>query len=108
MKCIHCGTDSKLRERTAKRCPKCKHPFGFEPTSDPARVTDGQFKKAIDRVSGDGKVLFTERHLWYEFNRRWMKPGFWRSPYGALPFAGAGPALLAALGIIKVAVFPLA
>ena len=108
MKCIHCGTDSKLRERADKRCPKCRHPFAFEPTSDALRVTDAQFKHAVERVSGDGKVRFTERNLWYEFNRRWMKPGFWRSPYGALPVAGASPALLAALGILKVAVLPLA
>jgi DNA-directed RNA polymerase subunit RPC12/RpoP len=27
MKCIHCGTDSKLRERAGKRCPVCRHPF---------------------------------------------------------------------------------
>ncbi|HEU4562660.1 MAG TPA: hypothetical protein VFS20_32825 [Longimicrobium sp.] len=97
MKCIHCGTDSKLRERSDGRCPRCQHRFAFEPTSDSLRVTDGQFKNAVDRVSSDGKVLFTERHLWYEFNRRWMKPGFWRSPWGALPFAGA------ALGVIQAA-----
>lgn len=84
MKCIHCGTDSKLRERKDKRCPRCKHPFAFEPTADSLRVTDGQFKNAVDRVSGQGKVLFTDRQLWYEFNRRWMKPGFWRTLFGRL------------------------
>ncbi|HEY0022247.1 MAG TPA: hypothetical protein VGB24_05035 [Longimicrobium sp.] len=89
MKCIYCGTDSKLRQRTEGRCPGCRHPFAFEPTRDPYKVTDGQFENAMERVSGNGKVLFTERHLWYEFNRRWMKPGFWRSLYGKLAFAGA-------------------
>ncbi|HYR12488.1 MAG TPA: hypothetical protein VEQ60_32165 [Longimicrobium sp.] len=108
MKCIHCGRDSRLRERKDKRCPKCHHRFAFEPTTDPHKVTDGQFRNAIGRVSGEGKVQFTERQLWYEFNRRWMKPGFWRSPFGALPVAGAGPGVLAALGVIKVAVFPVA
>jgi hypothetical protein len=83
MKCIHCGTDSKLRERTDKRCPRCRHPFAFEPTTDPHRVTDGQFRNAIGRVSGEGKVQFTERQLWYEFNRRWMKPGFLRNVLSA-------------------------
>jgi DNA-directed RNA polymerase subunit RPC12/RpoP len=108
MKCIHCGTDSKLRERTDKRCPRCKHPFAFEPTTDSYKVTDGQFKNAVDRVSGTGKVQFTERELWYEFNRRWMRPGFWRSPFGVLPFAGAGSALLAVGNIIHIAVVPMA
>ncbi|HEX6370491.1 MAG TPA: hypothetical protein VF006_16330 [Longimicrobium sp.] len=108
MKCIHCGTDSRLRERTDKRCPKCHNRFAFEPTSDPYRVTDGQFKNAIDRVSGDGKVSFTERQLWYEFNRRWMKPPFWRSPYGVLPVVGASPALVALLAGVHLAAFPIA
>jgi hypothetical protein len=84
VKCIHCGSDSKLRDRKDKRCPRCKHPFAFEPTADTLRVTDGQFRNAVDRVSGNGKVLFTDRQLWYEFNRRWMKPGFWRALFGRL------------------------
>lgn len=101
MKCIHCGADSMLRERPRNRCPGCLHLFAFEPTSDPHRVTDGQFKNAIDRISGDGKVHFTERQLWYAFNRRWMKPAFWRSPYGALPVAATGSALFAAVSGIQ-------
>jgi DNA-directed RNA polymerase subunit RPC12/RpoP len=96
MKCIYCGADSKLRERTNGRCPRCRHPFAFEPTKDRYKVTDTQFERAVERVSGEGKVQFTERHLWYEFNRRWMKPGFWRRPWGALPFAGAGTGAVAA------------
>jgi hypothetical protein len=108
MKCIYCGTDSRLRDRTARRCPNCRHPFAFEPTKDPHRVTDGQFKNAIERVSGGGAVRFTEQNLWYEFNRRWMNPGFWRRPYTVLPLAGASPAVLTALGIIKAAVLPVA
>jgi hypothetical protein len=108
MKCIHCGTDSKLRERADRRCPKCKHRFAFEPTADPHNVTDGQFKNAVDRVSGTGKVQFTERELWYEFNRRWMHPGLWRSPFGVLPVVGAAPGVLAVLDVIHVTIFPAA
>jgi hypothetical protein len=89
MKCIHCGTDSPRRYRLDGRCYKCKHLFAFEPTKDSSRVTDGHFKAAIDRVSGEGRVRFTERALWFEFNRKWMKPRLWRSPYGWFPLAGA-------------------
>ena len=78
-----------LRHRKDGRCSICKHRFAFEPTRERPRVTDGQFLAAIDRVSGDGRLHFTERALWYEFNRKWMKPGFWRRPYGRLPLAGA-------------------
>ncbi|HLM66527.1 MAG TPA: hypothetical protein VK358_03325, partial [Longimicrobium sp.] len=89
MKCIQCGAESMRRHRKDGRCSICKHRFAFEPTKDANRVTDGQFMAAIDRVSGDGRLHFTERALWYEFNRKWMQPGFWRRPYGRLPLAGA-------------------
>ncbi|HEY0016560.1 MAG TPA: hypothetical protein VGC13_09590 [Longimicrobium sp.] len=100
MKCIHCGTDSRRRERSAGRCPRCGHPFAFDPTLDRYKVTDTQFQSAVDRVSGGGKVQFTELSLWYEFNHRWMKPGFWRSPFGALPFVGAGSGVVAGQDIM--------
>jgi hypothetical protein len=106
MKCIHCGTDSKLKDRADGRCPKCKHQFAFEPTKDAYRVTDGQLKSAVERVSGDQRVMFTERQLWYEFNRKWMKPGFWRQPYGWLPTLGLGPVALGAMGVLKLALIP--
>ena len=91
MKCIHCGTDARLRERKDGRCPKCRHPFAFEPQTDPHRYTDEQFKKAIDRVSGDGKVRFTERHLWYEVHRAWKSFRVVREAYIV-----AAPALVGA------------
>lgn len=102
MKCIHCGTDSKRKDRTDGRCPGCKHRFAFEPATDANRVTDPQFKAAIGRVSGEGSVQFTERALWYEFNRKWMAPGFWRSPYGWLPLLGVVPAALSTVGVLPL------
>jgi hypothetical protein len=102
MKCIHCGTDSKLKDRADGRCPKCKHQFAFEPTTDTHRVTDGQLKAAIDRLSGESRVMFTERELWYEFNRKWMQPNAWRSPYGCLPLLGVLPAVLALAGVLDM------
>jgi hypothetical protein len=48
-------------------------------------------------------VRFTERELWYEFNRKWMKPGFWRQPYGWLPTLGLGPVALGATGVLEAA-----
>ncbi|HYR12489.1 MAG TPA: hypothetical protein VEQ60_32170 [Longimicrobium sp.] len=100
MKCIQCGSDSRRRDRLGGRCPRCRRKFAFEPATDRLKVTDAQFRNAVDRVSGSGKVQFTELSLWYEFNRRWMKPGFWRSPFGALPFVGAGCGLVPGREII--------
>jgi DNA-directed RNA polymerase subunit RPC12/RpoP len=103
MKCIYCGADSKLRDRAAGRCPRCQHRFAFEPTKDRYKVTDGQFESAVERVSGGGKVQFTGRQLWYEFNRKWMKPGAWRHSYTGLVagVAVATPAVLGAMGAIQ-------
>ncbi|HEY0016561.1 MAG TPA: hypothetical protein VGC13_09595 [Longimicrobium sp.] len=103
MKCIYCGADSRLRDRTGGRCPRCRHRFAFEPTTDRYKVTDTQFESAVERVSGGGKVQFTGRQLWYEFNRKWMKPGSWRRSYTALvaAVAVATPAVLGAMGEIQ-------
>ena len=35
-----------------------------------------------ESVSGDGSRSFTERQLWYEFNRRMLRKTFWRAPWG--------------------------
>lgn len=76
MKCIYCSSDTKYKVRAANggRCGACRHEFAFEPNSDPLRVTDGLFQRIAKDVSGDGSLFFTERQLWYEFNRRlWRK-----------------------------------
>lgn len=68
MKCVVCGHDSKYRERGGGKCPSCNHLFVFEPTrGDP--FTDMAFKKAIDRVSANGKVRWVLDHLYYELLR---------------------------------------
>ncbi len=75
MKCIHCGSDTTYPvRRSTGKCGKCQHPFAFEPKTDPLKVTDGLFEKIIKGVSSDGKLWYTEFQLWYEFNRRAVKP----------------------------------
>ncbi|HEX8274645.1 MAG TPA: hypothetical protein VF615_18555 [Longimicrobiaceae bacterium] len=82
MKCIHCGTDTRGPDRTSNggRCAGCRHLFAFEPLKDPLGVTDTQFQAAVQRVSGDGNVAFSDRQLWFELNRKWMRPVFWSTP----------------------------
>lgn len=76
MKCIHCGTDSTYNDRgKEKRCKACKHPFAFEPRTDTRSVTDPYFQKSIENVSAKGTLRFTERQLWWEFNRKWARSG---------------------------------
>ncbi|MBD0275629.1 MAG: hypothetical protein ICV73_27340, partial [Acetobacteraceae bacterium] len=109
MKCIHCGTDTRGKDRASNggRCQGGKHRFAFEPLKDPLGMTDGQFHAAVQRVSPDGNVAFSDRQLWYELNRKWMRPSFWRAPFpwiavGTGPAAGAAAVLLS----LKVALFP--
>ena len=74
MKCIQCGVDNKLRERSANlgRCKACGHPFAFEPktVSNPRQCTDTFFAKLIQDLSVNDTLFFTEKQLYYLLNRR--------------------------------------
>lgn len=98
MKCIHCSSDTtyKVRSTNGGRCGACRHEFAFEPKSNGLGVTDGLFVRVVKDVSGDGSVFFTERQLWYEFNRRLWRKTPSVSGGAALGFAsGLGGVVLA-------------
>ncbi|MDF5709933.1 MAG: hypothetical protein PUP90_20260 [Nostoc sp. S4] len=73
MKCIQCGTDNKLKDRTVNqgRCIKCNHPFAFEPTSmGKVKITDPMFAKVLSDISANNTLFFTQKQLFYFFNSR--------------------------------------
>jgi len=73
MKCIQCGTDNKLKDRTANqgRCSKCNHAFVFEPTAMGAvTFTDPFFAKAIADISVNNTLFFTPKQLLYLLDER--------------------------------------
>ncbi len=73
MKCIKCGTDNNLKDRTASggRCTSCNHPFVFEPTTmTGVKVTDPRFQKAIDDLSANNTLFFTPTQLAYFLDKR--------------------------------------
>ncbi|MEA5581032.1 hypothetical protein VB620_06725 [Nodularia harveyana UHCC-0300] len=73
MKCIKCGTDNNLKDRTRNqgRCIKCQHQFVFEPTSmGTIRITDPFFAKAIADISANNTLFFTPKQLFYILNNR--------------------------------------
>lgn len=87
MKCTHCSTDTKYKDRLSNgnRCAGCRHPFAFEPKSATTLgMTDGLFARIIKDVSGDGQVSFTDRQLWYEYNRRMLRKRYWRGAWGTV------------------------
>ena len=66
MKCIRCGTDNNLRERTNNqgRCKNCSHLFAFEPAiMNEVKLTDGFFAKAINDISANETLYFTQKQL---------------------------------------------
>lgn len=76
MKCINCGTDNKLKDRTANqgRCIKCNHLFAFEPTSmSNVQITDPFFAKAIADISANNTLFFTPKQLLYFLDNRLAK-----------------------------------
>ncbi|HXG67644.1 MAG TPA: hypothetical protein VNO70_21255 [Blastocatellia bacterium] len=73
MKCIKCGTDNNLKDRTANngRCKSCKHRFTFDPkASKEITFTDPFFANTIRLISAENTLFFTPRQFYYFFNGR--------------------------------------
>lgn len=76
MKCINCGTENNYRERVAnyRHCKNCSHRFVFEPqTMTDVRFTDNFFAKLISDISANNSFKFTNKQLYYFFNKRLIK-----------------------------------
>ncbi|MBE9248769.1 hypothetical protein IQ226_06195 [Dolichospermum sp. LEGE 00240] len=79
MKCIKCGTDNNLKDRTANqgRCTKCNHPFAFEPTAmGNLKITDPLFAKIISDISAKNTLFFTAKQLLYFLDGRLRNKSF--------------------------------
>ena len=73
MKCIRCGTDNNLKDRTAHAggCSKCNHAFVFEPTNmKDVKFTDSFFAKAIADISVNNTLFFTPKQFLYFLDKR--------------------------------------
>jgi DNA-directed RNA polymerase subunit RPC12/RpoP len=87
MKCINCGTDNNLKDRTANygKCIKCGHRFVFEPTSmGTIKITDPMFAKTISDISVNGTLAFTPKQLFYFLDSRFKQKSFNVSGFGCL------------------------
>lgn len=78
MKCVQCGTDNNLNDRTSHsgRCKQCNHRFVFEPSAESnprLKFTDVFFQKAIQDISNNGTLHFTLKQLQYLLDRRLNK-----------------------------------
>ena len=80
MKCVNCGTDNNLKDRTANqgRCKQCNHPFAFEPTTmSGLKITDSMFAKALVDISVNETLYFTTKQLLYFLDTRLRKKSFY-------------------------------
>ncbi|MDD1413736.1 hypothetical protein MEN41_03390 [Dolichospermum sp. ST_con] len=87
MKCIKCGTDNNLKDRTANqgRCTKCNHPFAFEPTTmGTVKITDPMFAKVINDISANNTLFFTPKQLLYFLDSRLRKKSSQQLVFGCL------------------------
>jgi hypothetical protein len=87
MKCINCGTDNKLKDRTANngRCMQCNHPFVFEPTTmGNVKITDPMFAKTIADISANNTLFFTKKQLLYFLDSRLRRKSFTLGGLGCL------------------------
>ncbi len=76
MKCINCGTENNLKDRTANqgRCQQCQHPFAFEPTSmGTVKITDSMLVNIINNLSANNTLFFTYKQMFYLLDSRLRK-----------------------------------
>jgi hypothetical protein len=101
MKCIHCESDTKYKTRQSNghRCGACGHSFAFEPRTNTLSMADKRFQKILRDVSGDNKLCFTEKALWYEFNRNLWRKQFWKAPWGGAAAASGFSGIVTAIVI---------
>jgi len=83
MKCIQCGTENNLKDRTANLggCSNCQHKFAFEPTSmGSVKITDPFFVKAIADISVNHTLYFTYKQFLYFLDKRLRAKSFGSHP----------------------------
>ncbi|MEP6925425.1 MAG: hypothetical protein ABI954_13240 [Pyrinomonadaceae bacterium] len=73
MICPHCNQNLLYKERSGKKCSKCKHEFAFEPKTDSLGLHDARFRKVIGKIGADGKVYFTSGQLQHFLSRKKIK-----------------------------------
>lgn len=85
MKCVNCGTDNNLKERTAKsgRCKNCNHVFAFDPKAG-STFTDVFLDRSLKMISNDNTLFFTKKQLVYSLEKRLRVKSSGNSPGACL------------------------
>lgn len=95
MKCVSCGIDNTLKDRTTNqgRCKQCNHRFVFEPSAMKTNLkfTDPFFAKVLNDISVNETLHFTPKQLSYLLEKRLHRKAFAASASGKM---GCGLILL--------------
>ncbi|GHH81774.1 hypothetical protein GCM10018781_65130 [Kitasatospora indigofera] len=95
MICPHCSANLLYKERTGNTCSKCRKSFALEPKSAPHGLSDVGLRRAVERLTADGRITVTVGQLHYATGRRHLVGGAAPERRGSL--GCAIPALLAGL-----------
>jgi hypothetical protein len=63
MKCPHCATELKRRERSGYTCSACKQPFALDPKTNPLGLHDRRLRDLAQKLSDNGKLHYTASQL---------------------------------------------
>lgn len=74
MICPFCSSSLKYKERSGRRCSKCRHIFAFEPRQNVLKLNDLRFRRVTSRLSQQGRLFYTAEQLCYTLNRPVVKP----------------------------------
>ncbi|HWQ35547.1 MAG TPA: hypothetical protein VNQ79_22060 [Blastocatellia bacterium] len=111
MKCIKCGTDNKLKERTEHRgrCKQCGHAFVFDPKATPGVThTDQFFAHVIAAATAQDTLFITPRQLWYFFCARQARSRIGFTGCGVILFLAAFVFLLLSVSASAFFLLPMA
>ncbi|MDY6803285.1 MAG: hypothetical protein SXA11_05695 [Cyanobacteriota bacterium] len=102
MKCVNCGTDNILKERTSNsgRCKNCNHVFAFDPQAG-SKFTDVFFDRSLKAIAYDNTLFFTRKQLVYSLEKRLRRKSSSNSP-GACVIIGIFITVFGRLWIIGI------
>jgi hypothetical protein len=70
MICPNCGASLLRRQRSRRRCSRCRREFALEPKENPFQLHDLRLRRLAEGLSDAGALRYTETQLWYAAGRK--------------------------------------
>ncbi|RRR74853.1 MAG: hypothetical protein EI684_06080 [Candidatus Viridilinea halotolerans] len=74
MKCPHCATELRYRDRSGKRCNSCQHRFALEPRTNRLKLHDLRLRDLAQKLSSGGQYYYSVDQLRYAAGRKLLQP----------------------------------